>query len=72
MSTTEILSITTTGVRMDDDALEKKQKSRARRVVAMIRVMGITFSLLVLPLDTMECVLLVSRLLPPAYKINIT
>ena len=60
------------GVRRDTKDQEKNQKNRVRRIVSMIRVMGITFSLLVLPLDTMECVLLVSRLLPPAYTINIT
>ena len=55
----------------DIEDRECKQRVRIKRVVNMIRVMGITFALLVLPLDTMECVLLVSRLLPAAYKIEI-
>ena len=49
-----------------------KKKVEVKKTVIMITIMGITFGLLVLPLDALDCSMLISRVLPPPYRINIT
>lgn len=56
----------------DNTSLCLRKKMEVKKVVMMITVMGITFGSLVLPLDTLDVVLLVSRVLPSKFTIPIT
>ena len=49
-----------------------KRRARVWRTFVMITIMGVTFGVLVLPLDALECTLLVSRLMPHKYRLEIT
>ena len=49
---------------------QRKKKLEVKKVVLMITVMGISFGSLVLPLDALNCAMLISRLLPSDYVIK--